>query len=62
MNLWFEKNFSWGSLSTGGAAVFWAVDFFSTTYFGEIIFFEVSKGPNFQNPLYSHESGTIFLF
>ncbi len=48
MNLWFEKNFSWGSLCTGGAAVIWAVDFFSTTDFDENIIFVLSKDQTFR--------------
>ncbi len=60
MNFWFEKNFSEGSLCTGGATGIRAVDLFSFTGFDEISIFELSKDPNFQNPVYSHESGTIF--
>ncbi len=35
---------------TEGAAGFRAVVFFSYTYFGEIIIFELSKDPTFRNP------------
>ncbi len=45
----FEKKFGGGSLCTGGVAGIWAVDLFSTTYFGEIIIFVVSKYQTFRN-------------
>jgi hypothetical protein len=35
-------------LCTGGTAGIWAVDLFSTTYFGEIIIFELSKDQTFR--------------
>jgi hypothetical protein len=35
-------------LCTGGAAGIWAVDLFSTTYFGEMIIFVVSKDQTFR--------------
>ncbi len=48
INSCFEKIFSVGSLCTRGAAGIWAVDLFSTTYFGEIIIFVVSKDQTFR--------------
>ncbi len=48
INSCFEKSFSGGSLCTRGAAGIWAVDLFSTTYFGEIIIFVVSKDQTFR--------------
>ncbi len=48
INACFEKNFSGGSLCTKCAAGIWAVDLFSTTYFGEIIIFVVSKDHTFR--------------
>ncbi len=44
--LW-KKN-SGGLLCTGGAAGFWAMHFFSTTYFDEIIIFGLSKDQTFR--------------
>ncbi len=43
-----KKKFSGGSLCTRGVAGNWAVDLFSTTYFGEIIIFVVSKDQTFR--------------
>ncbi len=48
INSCFAKNFSGGSLCTRSAAGIWAVDLFSTTYFGEIIIFVVSKDQTFR--------------
>jgi hypothetical protein len=48
INSCFEKNFSGRSLCTRGAAGIWAVDLFSTTYFDEIIIFELSKDQTFR--------------
>jgi hypothetical protein len=48
INSCFEKIFNGGSLCTRGAAGIWAVDLFSTTYFGEIIIFVVSKDQTFR--------------
>ncbi len=42
------KNFSGGSWCTRRAAGIWAVDVFSTTYFDEIIIFELSKDQTFR--------------
>jgi hypothetical protein len=39
INFWFEEKISGGSLCTGGTAGIWAMDLFSTTYFGENIIF-----------------------
>jgi hypothetical protein len=49
INFWFEKNFNGGSLYTGGVAGIRAVVHFSTTYFGEISIFELSKDQTFRN-------------
>jgi hypothetical protein len=43
-----KKNFSGGSLFTGGAAGIWPVVFFSSTYFGEINIFGLSKDQTFR--------------
>ncbi len=48
INSCFEKKFSGKSLCTRGAAGNWAVDLFSTIYFGEIIIFVVSKDQTFR--------------
>jgi hypothetical protein len=48
MNLAFERNFSVGSLCTGGAAGIRAVDLFSTTYFDKNIIFVLSKDQTFR--------------
>jgi hypothetical protein len=49
INFRFEKNFNGGSLCTGGVAGVRAVVFFSSTYFGEIIIFGLSKDPTIRN-------------
>jgi hypothetical protein len=46
----------------GGTAIVWVMAPFSSTDFDENIFFGLNKEPNFQNPVYSHESGIIFDF
>jgi hypothetical protein len=38
----------------GGTAIVWVMAPFSSTDFDENIFFGLNKGPNFQNPMYSH--------
>jgi hypothetical protein len=43
-----KKKFSRGSLCTGGTAGIWAMDLFSTTYFGENIIFRLSKNKTFR--------------
>ncbi len=48
INSCFENILSGGSLCTRGAAGIWAVDLFSTTYFGEIIIFVISKHQAFR--------------
>ncbi len=48
MNSWFEKNLNGGSLSTEDVAGIWAVDLLSTTYFNEIIIFELSNDQIFR--------------
>jgi hypothetical protein len=48
INSCFGKKFSGGSLCTRGTAGIWAVDLFSTTYFDEIIIFELSKDQTFR--------------
>jgi hypothetical protein len=48
MNFTFEKNFGGGSLCTGGAAGIWAMHIFSSTYFGEISIFGLSKDQTFR--------------
>ncbi len=48
INSCFEKNFSGGSLCMRRAAGIWAVDLFSTTYFDEIIIFELSMDQTFR--------------
>jgi hypothetical protein len=45
----FEKIFGGGSLCTGGAAGIWAMHIFSSTYFGEISIFGLSKDPATRN-------------
>ncbi len=47
-NFGFEKKISVGSLCTGGTAGIWAMDLFSTTYFGENIIFGLSKDQTFR--------------
>ncbi len=41
----FEKKIGGGSLCTRGAAGIWAMHIFSSTYFGEISIFGLSKDP-----------------
>jgi hypothetical protein len=48
MNFPIEKKFCGGSLCTRGAAGFRAMHIFSTTYFDEIIIFELSKDQTFR--------------
>jgi hypothetical protein len=45
----FEKKINGGSLCMGGVAGVRAVVFFSSTYFGEIIIFGLSKDPTIRN-------------
>jgi hypothetical protein len=44
-----KKNFGEGSLCTRGAAGIWAMHIFSSTYFGEISIFGLSKDPATRN-------------
>jgi hypothetical protein len=44
-----KKKNSGGSLCTGGVARIQAVVYFSTTFFGEISIFELSKDQTFRN-------------
>jgi hypothetical protein len=45
----FEKKFGGGLLCTRGAAGIWAMHIFSSTYFGEISIFGLSKDPATRN-------------
>jgi hypothetical protein len=45
IKLSFEKKFSGALVYTGGAAGIWAIHFFSSAYFDEIIIFGLSKEP-----------------
>ncbi len=49
INFWFEKNFNGGSLCTGGAAGTRAVVNLSSTDYGEIIIFGLSKDQTIRN-------------
>jgi hypothetical protein len=49
INFWFEKNFNGGSLCTGGVAGTRAVVNLSSTDYGEIIIFGLSKDKTTRN-------------
>jgi hypothetical protein len=49
LNFWFEKNFNGGSLRTGGVAGTRAVVNLSSTDYGEIIIFRLSKDQTIRN-------------